>query len=54
MTKEQINQARAAADELYKSLPKVNGAAEPQSIGDSFIKPRLASDWAEAFLPVKQ
>jgi TPR repeat protein len=54
MTKEQISQARAAADDLSKSLPKVNGAAEPQSIGDSFIKPRLASDWAEAFLPVKQ
>jgi hypothetical protein len=52
MTKEQIRQARAAADDLSKSLPKVNGAAEPQSIGDSFLKPRLASRWAESILPI--
>src|SRR6266576_1574952 len=52
ITKEQISQARAAADDLSKSLPKINGVTETQSIVDSFLKPRRASGWAEAILPI--
>ena len=40
MTKEQVSQANAAAGQLSRSLPKVDGAADSKSIGSSFIGPR--------------
>jgi len=38
MTKEQIGQANVAAEQLSRSLPKVDGAADSKSIGSSFIR----------------
>ena len=37
MTKEQISRASAAAGQLTRSLPRVDGAADSKSIGSLFI-----------------
>ena len=40
MTKEQISQASVAAEQLSRSMPKVDGATDRKSIGPSFLGPR--------------
>src|SRR5579872_1714780 len=37
MTKEQIGQASVAAEQLSKSMPRVDAAADSRSIGTSFL-----------------